>query len=450
MNEKKIEDLFKRLKPTGLSESVVEETRAKAMQLIESQETAIVQDGTVARPEKRSNAIVLYMLTLAASALIGVVYFTFYRADTTRDKHAVSINPIPKKYSPFILKGTLEIPNPAKGGPTIYGLAIMSDRASFFCTAEIPRTPPATYGIPPRGVFWGSIDSSKVVAVEADLKPYLYSNYIIFNRDASKVLEISGTSWDSIKLYDRLLGKLSKVDNFNPPNQLSPESISVISAKFDPAGKVLALSGALDSGKGFLFFYNCKEKKFIHVNEDAGKNLSVRGLSADGSVCMTYDQNTFSFWDVQTGELKSKLSPDFVSRYDQKNRPKYSVLSPDGKSFLVVRDPRTPETAKRDGGLPRNYIVEVRSAKDGKKIFGLGIVKSDFITSPFKAFSFKYSPDGKYIARISKTFKIWNLKTGKIVQEIKFDGDPGACNFSADGKALIFSHSRNISIFEKK
>jgi WD40 repeat protein len=158
-------------------------------------------------------------------------------------------------------------------------------------------------------------------------------------------------------------------------------------------------------------------------------------LGPDGSKLATGLYDGLRFWDVSTEDKMQHLSYyDAPMELIAPTKPLKSVaFSPDGSMFAAIEakceelpcDQYSARTWDLTTGVSATYI-------DGDN-------------------SVAFSPDGSMLAAGGKSVKIWNVKTGETLQEIKIiDYEVASVAFSPDGSKLATGGGESTQIWDVK
>jgi RNA polymerase sigma factor (sigma-70 family) len=247
---------------------------------------------------------------------------------------------------------------------------------------------------------------------------------------------------------------------------VSPGTQGVLS----PDGKLLATTDEV----GRVRLMDVETSKIVEWLPDEtetpdGLRPTVRGFSADGK-SLVLQGDIVSVWDVQTRKRRSSWSLErnkvleYYEKLEHKSepkevrsdaaQPKKDPAKKGPRSELVTRKEKPESVAlSADGGritfaVPKQRRIEYPDGSfsfgfdlrlttlettTGKVIHQTDIKKPDGLTWPIA-----FSPDGNILAAGSWRIHVWDLKTGKQINQ--FDGhraEVTSLAFSPDSKRLV-------------
>jgi WD40 repeat protein len=238
----------------------------------------------------------------------------------------------------------------------------------------------------------------------------------------------------------------------------------VFAVSFSPDGNTLAIArGASDPAQryGRIEFWDTQSGSLRHVIKGFDGPVRSISFSPDGRTLvsgsseyltgkiqqstramLTTTRGELKWWDVQTGDLKRKLTLPSDHTYSLT-----AAYSPDGKqialdessyNFVFMQtssgfDPGGVRAApmSRGGGRMELFASDLKllDAQTGAVTFKLDTSRSG---------TFVFSPDGALMAKENgKEIRLWNIQTGREERRLKgFKGSPNTFAFSPDGKYL--------------
>ena len=238
----------------------------------------------------------------------------------------------------------------------------------------------------------------------------------------------------------------------------------VFAVSFSPDGNTLAIArGASDPAQryGRIEFWDTQSGSLRHVIKGFDGPVRSISFSPDGRTLvsgsseyltgkiqqstramLTTTRGELKWWDVQTGDLKRKLTLPSDHTYSLT-----AAYSPDGKqialdessyNFVFMQtssgfDPGGMRAApmSRGGGRMELFASDLKllDAQTGAVTFKLDTSRSG---------TFVFSPDGALMAKENgKEIRLWNIQTGREERRLKgFKGSPNTFAFSPDGKYL--------------
>ena len=252
-----------------------------------------------------------------------------------------------------------------------------------------------------------------------------------------------------------------------PPNHFPTDNDDVVFAiSFSPDGRTLAIArGAADPAQryGRIELWDTKAGILRHVIKGFDGPVGSISFSPDGKTLVSASREyrarkiqektrtwlTLAFgelkwWDVQTGELKRKVT--LPHEYNLSLRATYS---PDGRNLAVIEShaERGFYQASPSLGPPgQNPAAEM-----GRPAFTMPLFfESEFqlLDAQTGGLTFKldkgrsgsavFSPDGVLVAtQNGKDVRIWNAQTGHEERRLKgFKGAPNTIAFSPDSQSL--------------
>jgi WD40 repeat protein len=238
----------------------------------------------------------------------------------------------------------------------------------------------------------------------------------------------------------------------------------VFAVSFSPDGSTLAIArGASDPAQryGRIELWDTQTGSLRHVIKGFDGPVRSISFSPDGRTLvsgsseyltgniqqrtrawLTTTRGELKWWDVQTGDLKHKLTFPGDHTYSLK-----AAYSPDGKQIALVEssynfvlvqsgpgfDPGGLGTSPLSRSLGHMDLIEsdlkLLDAQTGAVTLKLDTSRSG---------TFAFSPDGALMAKENgKEIRVWNVQTGREDHRLKgFKGSPNTIAFSPDGKYL--------------
>lgn len=244
----------------------------------------------------------------------------------------------------------------------------------------------------------------------------------------------------------------------------------VFAVSFSPDGSTLAIArGASDPAQryGRIELWDTQTGSLRHAIKGFDGPVRSISFSPDGRTLvsgsseyltgkiqqstralLTTTRGELKWWDVQTGDLKRKLTLPSDHTYSLR-----AAYSPDGKqialdessyNFVFMQtnsdfDPSGVGSARMSRNFPRMELFEsdlkLLDAQTGAVTFKLDTSRSG---------TFVFSPDGALMAKENgKEIRLWNIQTGREERRLKgFKGSPNTIAFSPDGKYLAVAVTR--------
>jgi len=261
---------------------------------------------------------------------------------------------------------------------------------------------------------------------------------------------LAASSKQEIKLWNLKNGELLRT--------LSGHEGNVWSVAISPDGKNL-ISG---SGDGSLILWDIASGKIRRTFSHVGGWVNAVGFTSDGQTMISCSHNKgINLWDITTGELLYSLDGFNPIAIAASGRIFGSSGGPsdikiwDVVTGKLVNNLAIPPVAgggiktmaiSRDGltlayGMSGNSRIEVWDLRRRQRLYTL-----EGHLAGVNAIAI--SPDGETLASSSgdRTLKLWNLKTGKLIQSM---GGLGAIVFSNNGQILVnVSQDNSLQIWQ--
>jgi S-layer homology domain/WD domain, G-beta repeat len=261
---------------------------------------------------------------------------------------------------------------------------------------------------------------------------------------------LAASSKQEIKLWNLKNGELLRT--------LSGHEGNVWSVAISPDGKNL-ISG---SGDGSLILWDIASGKIRRTFSHVGGWVNAVGFTSDGQTMISCSHNKgINLWDITTGELLYSLDGFNPMAIAASGRIFGSSGGPsdikiwDVVTGKLVNNLAIPPVAgggiktmaiSRDGltlayGMSGNSRIEVWDLRRRQRLYTL-----EGHLAGVNAIAI--SPDGETLASSSgdRTLKLWNLKTGKLIQSM---GGLGAIVFSNNGQILVnVSQDNSLQIWQ--
>ena len=215
---------------------------------------------------------------------------------------------------------------------------------------------------------------------------------------------------------------------------LEGHSDSVSSVAYSPNGQTLASGGGEDKT---IKLWNVKTGKLLQTLKGHSEGVTSVAYSPDGQTLASgsYDK-TIKLWNVKTGKLlqtlkgHSKWVTSVAYSPDGQTLASGSYYSPDGETLASEGDD-----------------IKLWNVKTGKL---LQTLKGHFN----QVSSVAYSPDGQTLASADdKTIKLWDIKTGNLLQTLEGHSyySANSVAYSPDGQTLASGSSdKTIKLWDVK
>jgi WD40 repeat protein len=261
---------------------------------------------------------------------------------------------------------------------------------------------------------------------------------------------LAASSKQEIKLWNLKTGELLRT--------LSGHEGNIWSVAISPDGKNL-ISG---SGDGSVILWDIATGKIRRTFSHIGAWVNAVGFTSDGQTMISCSHNKgINLWDITTGELLYSLDGFNPMAIASSGRIFASSGGPsdikiwDIVTGKLVNNLAVPAVAgggiktmaiSRDGltlayGMSGNSRIEVWDLRQRQRLYTL-----EGHLAGVNAIAI--SPNGQTLASSSgdRTLKLWNLKTGKLIQSM---GGLGAIAFSRDGQILVsVSQDNSLQIWQ--
>ena len=202
-------------------------------------------------------------------------------------------------------------------------------------------------------------------------------------------------------------------------SDLEPGDGKTAALLFSPDGKTL-VAGRSD-GQIKVFSVEAQQAKLAMTYAGHVGPVESMALSRDGGTLATTSGQDVGLWPIRGGK-ESKVNRDSWSR--SLALLIRSPSAPDGK-LLAVSSCREQDGAFVDGAV---LLVDIAGDGPGQTLSGhdKAIV------------ALAFSPDGDTLASggWDKTVRLWNTKTGKLIDVLSCPDEVWAVSFSPDGKTL--------------
>ena len=181
----------------------------------------------------------------------------------------------------------------------------------------------------------------------------------------------------------------------------------VYSAQFSPNGKYIVTASDDSTAR----IWDALTGGQVGKTMEHHSNVYSARFSPDGKYIVTTssENHNAKIWDIQTGEQVGE-----TIKHD--NEVSYATYSPNGK-YIVTSSYKTTK------------ICDAKTKKQIGKTMMTG----------FWIRSLAFSPNGEFIVTTShdKTAKIWDVKTGEQVGDLKHEDNVNSAQFSPDGKYIV-------------
>ncbi|PKO13048.1 MAG: hypothetical protein CVU39_21160 [Chloroflexi bacterium HGW-Chloroflexi-10] len=205
------------------------------------------------------------------------------------------------------------------------------------------------------------------------------------------------------------------------------------------SGNLLAVG--FRANKNSLALYSTKPLKEIGSTGEFPGNFSICVLSPNGDFLATGCDGSLTLWD--TDDLKSLFYyDDFIGGVVT------CAFSPNGSLLAAGSDPSVFANTQPNRDNPNARVFQIINTNSGKCLFKLNAVES------YTVKSCAFSPDGAlFFLAIREDFKYYlhgySTSTFELVfKSDQFTSQPDNLCFSPDGKWLVVSHFRYVSIYQ--
>jgi WD40 repeat protein len=188
------------------------------------------------------------------------------------------------------------------------------------------------------------------------------------------------------------------------------------------------------SAGGGVQVYDAASGKLLGVPIKSMDGIAFASLSNDGRYEVTSSTGSITtVWDASNGQKIVQNTGDAIPLGILD-----AIVSPDGSEFVT-----------NGFGSNWNQQAQIWDTKTGKFLRGLNGINLDYVVQ------MNYSPDGKYIAGISRlalssdinfTFVIWNASTGSLIKRVQFKDDIETYTFIPGEATAILSLSNGSLI----
>ncbi|MDM8539911.1 hypothetical protein QUF90_02370 [Desulfococcaceae bacterium HSG9] len=270
--------------------------------------------------------------------------------------------------------------------------------------------------------FWDPVSGKEIRTLQGHWRSVLCQS---FSPDG-KILA-SGSENGVIKLWN--------VADGSEITRLEGHSMPVKSVSFSPDGRLLATGGGYHTIKLWRLPDGGLLTTFRHpVKSWNLKAVQVAFAGNRQTLLSTGWDRTIRLWNLES-EALLKQKPEAHVR---KERPAAS-----GKTVITVKNkfkgdlaPITCTSISPDSKMyacgNRAGLIEIRDLIDGKPIFSIK-AHDRYVKSV------SFSPDSTKLISVSRdhSVKIWNLKNGRKISELKNSPGYSCARFTPDGKGLI-------------
>jgi WD40 repeat protein len=252
----------------------------------------------------------------------------------------------------------------------------------------------------------------------------------------------------------------------NAPRIITDLSDVVFAVSFSPDGSTLAIArGASDPAQryGKIELWDTQTGSLRRVIKGFDGPVRSISFSPDGHTLVSgsseyltriplrtrawlpLTRGELKWWDVQTGDLKHKLTLPSEHSYSLE-----AAYSPDGKQIALIESSYNYGFLQTNSrfdptGLatppPSRTIVPMEFFDSDLKLLDAQTGAVTFKLDRSRSGTFVFSPDGALMAKENgKEIRVWNVQTGREEHRLKgFKGAPNTIAFSPDGKYLAVS-----------